>query len=380
MSINSSPPRDTFDDHNEEIVGQATNILTAKLLKGGIENNKNSVFSPIGFATILAILGDGASDDTNHDIIALLKHPKDRATVRAAYRSALTHLQGTDPQTAPQFRSWFYIYKNNSVDESYRRILVDDYFVTVRDVEPYNPDEFLFAAPPSDHKTLAHDEGELYDVQLKSNVQSIVNNSKDIVEFDSFKKESEPIDETRIDTQKDASKFDEVVEDRQYVEVPVIKDNMKAEPAVLVNSVDGNKPADQLTAASDAAEPERIKLPLRHYEEMEIMRAEESRYGKSVMFIISFFFSTRFSFIHIFTLKFGDKSGDGASIISGNSIVGEKENASENDTEKYEPKMLLFNGLYYRGNWATPFQVSCVLFFLIIACIIRLLLILCVPN
>lgn len=55
--------------------------------------------------------------------------------------------------------------------------------------------------------------------------------------------------------------------------------------------------------------------------------------------------------------QFGDKKHDGASILSGNSIVGEKENASEDDPDKYEPKMLLFNGLYYRGNWASPFQV-----------------------
>lgn len=60
-----------------------------------------------------------------------------------------------------------------------------------------------------------------------------------------------------------------------------------------------------------------------------------------------------------FNSKFGGKYGEGASIISGNSIVGEKENSKENDTYKYEPKMLLFNGLYYHGSWAIPFQVIC---------------------
>lgn len=56
--------------------------------------------------------------------------------------------------------------------------------------------------------------------------------------------------------------------------------------------------------------------------------------------------------------KFGGKSGDGASIISGNSLIGEKENLTESDTDQFEPKMLLFNGLYYHGQWATPFQVN----------------------
>lgn len=290
--INGLPPRDSssYDDHNKEIVGQATNIITAKLLKGTIDHNKNSVFSPIGFATILAMLGDGASDDTNNDIITLLKHPKDRSTVRAAYHSALARLQGTDPQTAPQFRSWFYIYQNNSIEPSYRRMLADDYYATVRDVEPYNPDDFLFAVPPSnDAKTSAEDNSDLSDVQLKSNGMPLATNSKDVVEFDSFKKEDpEPIDETRIDTQKDASKFDEVVEDRQYVEVPVIKEELRTETeAAVINSVDGNKPGDQLRGVllgggGNLGDPERMSLPLRQYEEMEIMRADETRLAKAV--------------------------------------------------------------------------------------------------
>lgn len=57
------------------------------------------------------------------------------------------------------------------------------------------------------------------------------------------------------------------------------------------------------------------------------------------------------------SFKFGGKTGDGASIISGNSLIGEKENHTESDPDPFEPKMLLFNGLYYHGQWATPFQV-----------------------
>lgn len=53
----------------------------------------------------------------------------------------------------------------------------------------------------------------------------------------------------------------------------------------------------------------------------------------------------------------GTSDGDGTSVISGNSIVGEKETITEGDTSKYESKMILFNGLYFRGMWAVPFQV-----------------------
>lgn len=40
--------------------------------------------------------------------------------------------------------------------------------------------------------------------------------------------------------------------------------------------------------------------------------------------------------------------------MSANSIVGEKENATDGD--KYESKLILFNGLYFHGMWAIPFQ------------------------
>jgi serine protease inhibitor len=43
--------------------------------------------------------------------------------------------------------------------------------------------------------------------------------------------------------------------------------------------------------------------------------------------------------------------GDVSSALSGNSIVGRKLNGPE-----LESKMLLFNGLYFRGNWAMPFM------------------------
>ncbi|XP_055301690.1 uncharacterized protein LOC129568145 [Sitodiplosis mosellana] len=362
--INGSPPRDSRDIHNKEIVGQATNIITSKLLKSNIENNKNTVFSPIGYASILAILGEGAQDDTNNDINTMLKHPNDRALVRSAYRTVLTHLQGKDPQVAPQFRSWFYIYKNNSIDDAYRQILVNDYYVSVKEVEPFNtPDlgqteeaatQQPFVKPaaeateqPASEKNVEKAEEQVEEKTAIKTSESQVQvkpekkptNSKDIVEFDSFKNEAGLADETRLDTQNDPSKFDEVIEDRQYVEVPLIKDEMKMvdeKEAVKTQTVEEKKVPEKpvVKAKHEVKGVKKSLLPIKHYEEMEIMQAAESRLGK----------------------VFGGKFGEGASIISGNSIVGEKENLDENETEIYEPKMLVFNGLYYHGNWATPFQ------------------------
>lgn len=284
--INGLPPRDSRDIHNKEIVGQASNIITAKLLKGSVENNKNTVFSPIGFAAILAILGEGANEDTHNDINTVLKQPDNRVLVRGAYRSVLSHLNGLDPQNAPQFRSWFYIYRNNTVDESYKQILTNDYYVTVRNVEPWNPEQ-------EEETTSAKPAEEVLSTKITSNVdakpEETSTNSKDIVEFDSFKMESGgPVDEARIDNQKDASKFDEVVEDRQYVEVPVIKDTMQP-PAnddekeiVKPEETKHIEPAIKAPIMEEVKEAKPASLPFKHYEEMEIMQAEESRLGKAV--------------------------------------------------------------------------------------------------
>ncbi|XP_055326593.1 serpin B13-like [Sitodiplosis mosellana] len=325
FGVGGTPPRDSRDIHNKEIVGQASNIITSKLLKGSIDSNKNSVFSPFGYATILAILEEGATDDTQNDIKAVLKHPNDRALIRGAYRSVLSHFQGLDPEIAPQFRTWFYIYKNNTADESFKQILQKDYYVTVKDVEPLNFDEEEATQPISKP-------AEEQDASKTSDEQVTPTNSKDVVEFDSYKMEGGSFDETRIDGQKDASKFDEVVEDRQYVEVPVIKNELQQ---ITKNEEGENAKSEEAISSSNKEAQEKIMhLPFKQYEEMEIMQAEESRSGKA----------------------FGGKYGEGASIISGNSIVGEKENFTEKDTYKFEPKMLLFNGLYYHGQWATPFQ------------------------
>lgn len=295
-NINGSPPRDSRDINNKEIVGQASNILTAKLLKGSVDSNKNTIFAPIGFATILAILAEGAQEETINDINTVLKYPDNRGIVRSAYRSVLSHLQGLDPQTAPQFRSWFYIYKNNTADEAYKQILSNDYYVTVRNVEPYNPDqeddkpeETTASAKttnePSSTKAIS-------DVEAKSEITPTTN-SKDIVQFDSFKMEAGPVDETRIDTQKDASKFDEVVEDRQYVDVAEsVKDKEKEkekevkpkpDEKEIIKTEETKRMEPAIKApVQDAKEGKNAPLPIKHFEEMEIMQAEESRLGKAV--------------------------------------------------------------------------------------------------
>lgn len=361
LSLNGcfgSPKRHTRAINDPKIVGQATNIIAAKILKGGIENNKNFVFSPFGYSTILTILSDGAGNDTSNDITTVLKHPDNRRIVRDAYKNVIEYFQGSNPHVVPQFRTWFYIYKNNSVDEGYKKLLENNYYVTVKEIDrdsfyDLNEGEQSSAEAETKESPLKTSPVETKTAEKSSDASQVTktlgesgkNNSKDVIDFDTLKAESDPVDETRIDAQKDASKFDEVVEDRQYVEVPEIKKEIELENNEEAPSNE-DKNGNKHTASTEAAatlkidEPEKFTLPLKQFEEMEIMQAQESRLAKAFG---------------------GNDETDGASIISGNSIVGEKENAVESDADRYESKMMLFNGLYYRGNWATPFQVRMVI-------------------
>lgn len=76
----SALPKDrhTKDVANEPLVGHSTNILTASLLKGSVDSPANQVFSPVGFASILAMISEGAEGQTRQELYDVLKFPADR--------------------------------------------------------------------------------------------------------------------------------------------------------------------------------------------------------------------------------------------------------------------------------------------------------------
>lgn len=200
----------------------------------------------------MAILSEGARGDTFTDIASLLQHPEERTRVRTSYKDILKSLQGDDPTSAPQFKTWLYIYKNNSVTQEFRNIVHDNYFVEVKDVDRdayvQQTNDIDFNDGISDGDKLVVPQLVLKDIDVQKSQSSSSDNdavaaepetstngnSKDIPEFETLKQihGAEDDDETRlllIDDQKDASKFDEVVQDRQYVEVPVIIEEINNE-------------------------------------------------------------------------------------------------------------------------------------------------------
>lgn len=62
---------------SKNIVGVATQIITNALMNGQADASSNYVFSPLGFATILSILGQGSKGQTRQEIYDVLEQPDD---------------------------------------------------------------------------------------------------------------------------------------------------------------------------------------------------------------------------------------------------------------------------------------------------------------
>lgn len=184
---------------------------------------------------------------------------------------------------APQFKTWFYIYRNNTVEEDFKKTLVEDYLVEVKDIDRI---DFNFDSPRT---------AEQNDDSVKQT------NSKDVTQFEELKN-TEPKEETGpiegFDTLKfvddtsssveqaiadydqldkgekvKVTKFDRDVDDTQYVEVPEIKKELKGEK----DSSEKNHLRKKLEKENEG--PHKVTLPLKKYMEdsMEIMEAQETR-------------------------------------------------------------------------------------------------------
>lgn len=212
--------------------------------------------------------------------------------------------------TAPQFKTWLYIYRNNSVNEEFRRTLNEDYFVDVKDIDRLELNE-LSDEPSSISSSSSSSEFNLNQPQADSPILD-PENSKDVPEFETLNLVQQ--DETRLidDGQSDASKFDEVIEDKEYVEVPVIKQEIaqqlkekeqkameqqateqKAKEQAANDEVKGNvadnekeiiKPKERVQLKETA----RMRVPVKGFDNFEIMEAQESHFDAREVIYFNF--------------------------------------------------------------------------------------------
>ncbi|XP_059058785.1 serpin B12 [Achroia grisella] len=154
-SARSTQPKET------SFVGEATNELSTALFQSYIDDDKDIAFSPLGYAAILAILAEGAKGDTRQQLVSALHLPEDEVLTRKTFRYIMKRLKNTNEYkyNKPELKNYFYVFKNYTINEEYKKILEEYYLTEVRSVEKYGEadhsckDETCFSeAKPSENE------------------------------------------------------------------------------------------------------------------------------------------------------------------------------------------------------------------------------------
>ncbi|XP_055851007.1 uncharacterized protein LOC129915484 [Episyrphus balteatus] len=370
IAVTFSLPTDSSNQNDLKsdlkYASRLSQMIATNLLKDSMEIDGNNVYSPVGVATILGVLGEAAEGETYNEFFHALKAPSSKLALRQSFKNILSSFQTPN---SPSFKAWFYIYRNYTAREEFKQILTNYYCVDVKDI---NRSEYNWDEPNTSIDS--------------SSESSSTSNSKDIVGFETLKTLNNNEEEekgaaiTDVEPVKEASKFDKFVDDKQYVEAPLIREEIareklqqKIEGEEIINMLAADEPTKnninedlnniqenetvqdeekieairknlaelnenqsgtQQLIEEESNEPQKVTIPLQKLEDggAEIMQALESH-----------FTSRRLSGARSLFGK-----DDIASALSANSINGRDAGS--------RTKMLLFNGLYYRGNWAYPFQ------------------------
>lgn len=196
----------------------ASQLIATQLLKHNKDIDANQVHSPLGVAGILAVLAEASQGETYEEFAQVFGFPRERGELRDTFERILGSYQNRDAAVAlPSFQTWFYVYRNNSVREDYKQLLERYYHVEVKDI---SRQEFDWSDPSTSLQLEGGDvEGD-----------TEPSNSKDVIGFETLKRINLDDDAPSIaisDTygeevlNKEASKFDRDVDDKQYVEKPV---------------------------------------------------------------------------------------------------------------------------------------------------------------
>lgn len=123
-------------------LGVGTDKITTSLLQNDAENRTNLVFSPLGYSVILAILAEGSRGGTRNQLTNFLNYPEDTYAARTTYKAVLSLMQERNAVNQPEFKNWFYIYKNCTVEDSYRNVIEDNFLTQIKEIER---DEYEFS-------------------------------------------------------------------------------------------------------------------------------------------------------------------------------------------------------------------------------------------
>ncbi|XP_075228106.1 serpin B4-like [Lycorma delicatula] len=260
--------------HGSNFVGEGTNELATALLQGFVNEEKNFVFSPLGYSVILGVLAEGARGNTRNQLVSALHLPEDTYAVRQTYKKVLGNLRSClicedNTDNIPQFKNWFYVYKNFTIDESYKKILEENYLTDVLSVE--RPDaetemkiEVQFTDDSNSNKSVS-----------ENNSPSNVNDKNSVVKYE-------------------------------------------------------QKPLETSTSVST------VPVEQKPENEKEILEQKDISDDQTTT-------SSVYNF-----------DNESVAALSVNKLASKTDETGKNIVSK----MITFNGLYYRGKWSTPFEIT----------------------
>lgn len=365
-------PRINELEQEQQQKGLGTENVAASILKAKFNTRDNVVFSPFGYSSILAMLGEGAKGATHQEIRDFLRLSDDTKQIRDTFRSLMARYGGDEPTLVPQFKTWFYVYENNTVNEDFVKTLREDYLVEIKTIKRnfYDFDEpasgEVQVSDMPEKVVLAEPAVVLVDKESAGkNIPGIEDDSENLfddVDLDGKNLPVEDIDE--ILKQKECSRFDEEVDDQQYVESA----QALREGVVAATSDSGVAAAEDNETVHPIEKESELKKIVKIDDNAETLKMMDEEMGVLAV-----------ARKNPVTKKFQaagralEEINDVSTALSGNSLMGRK----QEDSLDEESKMLLFNGLYFRGRWKTPFQVSLNDGCLLVASVTLLLLLLC---
>lgn len=172
-------------------------------------------------------------------------------------------MQGDNPKIAPQFKTWFYIYQNNTAEEDFKKLLVDFYQVEIKDIERFDYD---FDTPKTSE---AYDDKIQLDDDLKD-AKPIELTTSEVTSFDLKPIETADNDYEQLnkDEKKKITKFDKDVDDKQYVETPDIKEEILLQNAKKQKDKIRMKVQLQQEKLKLNDGPEKFSLPLKKFDDL----------------------------------------------------------------------------------------------------------------
>lgn len=339
-----------------------------------VDDASNLAFSPLGYSVILAILAEGARGETKNQLATALKLPKDEKVMRSMYQGILQRLNQTNQYklNTPEFKNWFYVYKNYTVNDDYRKILEEFYLTEVKSVERYDSSFFQIKKEPANKE---EEKDEQIDPVPSVEVTEPTSrnlpiltgkdNSKDVANFEQLLKDKEDVinDADKKTTDKDDHKKTEKsvkIETEKIIsfameDIPEKPDSELYDKSDLIKPGKNIKEKKPTTAFQKKATQELSG----DYEMMEAVEARNhNRKSKSI---------------------FG--RDDITNTLSANRVGSKDVKGLDNVFKPYnfgpfrtfflvylslffllctlsDPNslMILFNGLYFRGSWKTPFK------------------------